>query len=87
LLASILFWPQAADSQERVRIGISSVSLGFLPTMIAENKGFYTRYALAPEHVLVPRAIATNALPSDDLDDAVCTGPGTPARSRACRSN
>jgi hypothetical protein len=41
LLASIFFWPQAATySQDRVRIGISAVSLGFLPTMIAEKKGF-----------------------------------------------
>jgi len=77
LLASIFFWPQAAAySQDRVRIGISAVSLGFLPTMIAEKKGFYVKHALAPEHVLVPCAIATNALLSEDLDYAVCTGPG-----------
>jgi NitT/TauT family transport system substrate-binding protein len=77
LLASIFFWPQAAAySQDRVRIGISAVSLGFLPTMIAEKKGFYAKHALAPEHVLVPCAIATNALLSEDLDYAVCTGPG-----------
>jgi ABC-type nitrate/sulfonate/bicarbonate transport system substrate-binding protein len=42
--------------QERIRIGISAVSLGFLPTVIAEKKGFYTKYNLAPEHVLVPCA-------------------------------
>ena len=77
LLASIFFWPQAAAySQDRVRIGISAVSLGFLPTMIAEKKGFYAKHALTPEHVLVPCAIATNALLSEDLDYAVCTGPG-----------
>jgi NitT/TauT family transport system substrate-binding protein len=63
-------------AQERVRIGISSVSLGFLPTMIADKKGFYAKYGLTAEHVLVPCAIATNALLSDDLDYAVCTGPG-----------
>jgi NitT/TauT family transport system substrate-binding protein len=77
LLASFFFWPSvAAYSQDRVRIGISAVSLGFLPTMIAEKKGFYAKHALAPEHVLVPCAIATNALLSEDLDYAVCTGPG-----------
>ena len=77
LLASIFFWPSvAAYSQARVRIGISAVSLGFLPTMIAEKKGFYAKHALTPEHVLVPCAIATNALLSEDLDYAVCTGPG-----------
>jgi len=63
-------------AQERVRIGISAVSLGFLPTVIAEKKSFYTKYGLVSEHVLVPCAIATNALLSEDLDYAVCTGPG-----------
>jgi NitT/TauT family transport system substrate-binding protein len=59
-----------------VRVGISVASLGFLPTVLAERKGFYSKYGLASEHVLVPCAIATNALLSDDLDYAVCTGPG-----------
>jgi ABC-type nitrate/sulfonate/bicarbonate transport system substrate-binding protein len=78
-LALIVFgaWPRyAVHSQDRVRIGISAASLGFLPTVLAEKKGFYGKYGLAPEHVLVPCAIATNALISDDLDYAVCTGPG-----------
>jgi ABC-type nitrate/sulfonate/bicarbonate transport system substrate-binding protein len=77
LPAGIWFWLLVpAYAQERVRIGISAVSLGFLPTVLAERKGFYAKYALAPEHVLVPCAIATNALLSEDLDYAVCTGPG-----------
>lgn len=77
VFAAILYWLTAtAHSQERVRIGISSVSLGFLPTMIAEKNGFYGKYSLPSEHVLVPCAIATNALLSEDLDYAVCTGPG-----------
>jgi NitT/TauT family transport system substrate-binding protein len=66
----------AANAQERIRIGISAVSLGFLPTVVAEKKGFYTKHGLLAEHVLVPCAIATNALLSEDLDYAVCTGPG-----------
>jgi NitT/TauT family transport system substrate-binding protein len=77
LLATIVSSPLAlAYAQEAVRVGISSVSLGFLPTMIAEKKGFYAKYGLSSEHVLVPCAIATNALLSEDLDYAVCTGPG-----------
>jgi NitT/TauT family transport system substrate-binding protein len=63
-------------AQEKIRIGISAVSLGFLPTIIAERKGFYARQGIQSEHVLVPCAIATNALVSEDLDYAVCTGPG-----------
>jgi NitT/TauT family transport system substrate-binding protein len=77
ILLAFLVWPQLpAHSQERIRIGISAASLGFLPTVLAEKKGFYKKHGVNSEHVLVPCAIATNALLSDDLDYAVCTGPG-----------
>jgi NitT/TauT family transport system substrate-binding protein len=75
----VLSWASVASnahSQERIRIGISTASLGFLPTVIAERKGFYTKHGLATEHVQIACAIATNALLSGDLDYAVCTGPG-----------
>src|SRR5438876_8922958 len=75
-LFSITVIATAVDAQERIRIGISAVSLGFLPTVVAEKKGFYTKYGLTSEHVLVPCAIATNAILSEDLDYNVCTGPG-----------
>jgi NitT/TauT family transport system substrate-binding protein len=75
---AVLFFFNAAlvCSQERVRIGISSLSLGFLPTVVTEKAGFYTKNGIHAEHVLIPCAIATNALMSEDLDYAVCTGPG-----------
>jgi NitT/TauT family transport system substrate-binding protein len=77
ILLALTAWPQVpAYSQERIRIGISAASLGFLPTVLAEKKGFYSKHGINSEHVLVPCAIATNALLSDDLDYAVCTGPG-----------
>jgi NitT/TauT family transport system substrate-binding protein len=76
LLAQVLLGSQTSGAQEKPRIGISAVSLGFLPTIVAEKKGFYVKYGLTPEHVLVACAIATNALLSEDLDYAVCTGPG-----------
>ena len=77
LLFGLCCWPQLfAYAEERMRVGISAVSLGFLPTVLAEKKGLYTKYGLVAEHVLVPCAIATNALLSEDLDYAVCTGPG-----------
>jgi len=79
LACCVLGWTSAASnvlSQEKVRIGISTASLGFLPTVIAERKGFYMKHGIASEHVQVACAIATNALLSDDLDYAVCTGPG-----------
>jgi NitT/TauT family transport system substrate-binding protein len=76
LLANVVLWSDFGYSQEKIRIGISAVSLGFLPTVVAEKKGFYAKYGLAAEHVLVPCAIATNAILSEDLDYNVCTGPG-----------
>jgi ABC-type nitrate/sulfonate/bicarbonate transport system substrate-binding protein len=76
LLAHIFFCSQTSHAQDKIRLGISAVSLGFLPTIIAEKKGFYATHGLVPEHVLVACAIATNALLSEDLDYAVCTGPG-----------
>jgi NitT/TauT family transport system substrate-binding protein len=76
-LITLCLWPvPSAHAQERARIGISAASLGFLPTILAEKKGFYSKHGINSEHVLVPCAIATNALLSDDLDYAVCTGPG-----------
>jgi NitT/TauT family transport system substrate-binding protein len=75
-LAQVPLCSPTSHAQEKIRIGISAVSLGFLPTIIAEKKGFYAKHSLASEHVLVPCAIATNALLSEDLDYAVCTGPG-----------
>jgi NitT/TauT family transport system substrate-binding protein len=76
LMAMVLWQGPPAHAQERIRIGISAASLGFLPTVLAERKGFYAKHGLVSEHVLVPCAIATNALLSEDLDYAVCTGPG-----------
>jgi ABC-type nitrate/sulfonate/bicarbonate transport system substrate-binding protein len=35
-----------ARAQEKIRIGISSTSPGFLPTMVAEQKGFFPSMAL-----------------------------------------
>ena len=48
-----------AAAQDKIRIGISAISLGFLPTVIAEKKAFYAKQGLHSEHVLVPCAIAT----------------------------
>ena len=76
-LITVLLWAQVpAHSQQRIRIGISAASLGFLPTVLAEKKGFYSKHGINSEHVMIPCAIATNALLSGDLDYAVCTGPG-----------
>jgi ABC-type nitrate/sulfonate/bicarbonate transport system substrate-binding protein len=65
---SLLHSGFTVQAQERIRIGISSLSPGFMPTVIAEKKGFYTKYGLQSEHVMISLAIAINALGTGDLD-------------------
>ena len=71
-----------ARGQDKIRIGISSSSPGFLPTIIAENKGFYSKYGLASEHVRISLAIAMNALGSGDLNYAITMAQGVSAAIR-----
>ena len=39
LLANVVLWSHFGYSEDKIRIGISAVSLGFLPTVVAERKG------------------------------------------------
>ena len=71
-----------AHAQDKIRIGISSSSPGFLPTVIAEHKGFYTKYGLTSEHVRISLAIAMNALGSGDLNYAITMAQGVSAAVR-----
>lgn len=71
-----------AQAQERIRIGISSVSPGFVPTIIAEKKGFYAKYGLRSEHVIISLAVAINALGTGDLDCVVSVAQGVSAALR-----
>ena len=81
---STLLWcfSFSAQAQERIRIGISGVSPGFIPTVIAEKKGFYTKYGLRSEHVVISLAIAINALGTGDLDYAISVAQGVSAALR-----
>src|SRR5262245_7757957 len=72
----------SAQAQERIRIGISSVSPGFIPTIIAEKKGFYTKYGLRSEHVIISLAVAINALGTGELDTVVSVAQGVSAALR-----
>jgi len=78
----LLCFSFSAQAQERIRIGISSVSPGFIPTVIAEKKGFYTKYGLRSEHVVISLAIAINALGTGDLDYAISVAQGVSAALR-----
>jgi ABC-type nitrate/sulfonate/bicarbonate transport system substrate-binding protein len=72
LMVGFLFLPLLVRSevraQEKIRIGFSTHSPGFLPTVIAEKKGFYANYGLASEHILIAISVGMNALVTGDLD-------------------
>jgi ABC-type nitrate/sulfonate/bicarbonate transport system substrate-binding protein len=71
-----------ASADDKVRIGISSSSPGFLPTIVAEKKGFYSKYGLASEHIRISLAVAMNALGTGDLDYAITMAQGVSAAIR-----
>jgi len=77
--ALIQIHPGIARADEKIRIGISSSSPGFLPTVVAEKKGFFAKYGLASEHIRISLAVAMNALGTGDLDYAVTMAQGISA--------
>ena len=74
-------------AQEKIRIGISSNSPGFLPTVVAEHKGFYTKHGLFSEHIRISLSVAMNALSTGDLDYAVTMAQGIAGAIRGQRSD
>jgi ABC-type nitrate/sulfonate/bicarbonate transport system substrate-binding protein len=63
-------------AQEKIRIGISSTSPGFLPTVVAEQRGYFAKHGLASEHIRISLAVAMNALGTGDLDYAITIAQG-----------
>jgi NitT/TauT family transport system substrate-binding protein len=78
-IAVVLIYAGSARAQEKIRIGISSSSPGFLPTVVAEKKGFFSKYGLASEHIRISLAVAMNALGTEDLDYAITMAQGVAA--------
>lgn len=76
VLAASMTFVEPVGAEEKIRIGISSSSPGFLPTVIAEQKGFFTKYGLASEHIRISLSVAMNALSTGDLDYAVTMAQG-----------
>jgi len=78
-LAIILAIHPSVRAEDKIRIGISSSSPGFLPTVVAEKKGLFARHGLASEHIRISLAVAMNALGTGDLDYAVTMAQGVSA--------
>ena len=76
VLAASMTFVEPVGAEEKIRIGISSSSPGFLPTVVAEQKGFFTKYGLASEHIRISLSVAMNALSTGDLDYAVTMAQG-----------
>src|ERR1044071_7517830 len=81
-LALVLALLSGARADDKVRIGISSSSPGFLPTVVAEKKGFFSKYGLSSEHIRISLAVAMNALGTGDLDYAISVAQGVSASIR-----
>ena len=78
-LLSVVVLAAQVHAQDRVRIGISSHGFGFLPTVLAENRGFYAKHGITTEHVMIKSSIATVALDNNDIDYYVGVGPAISA--------
>jgi NitT/TauT family transport system substrate-binding protein len=79
ILVLLIAMRSTAGAEDKIRVGISSSSPGFLPTVIAEKKGFFARHSLSSEHIRISLAVAMNALGTGDLDYAVTMAQGVSA--------
>jgi hypothetical protein len=81
-ILGVACWP----CPRKIRIGVSAVSLGFLPTVIAERRGFSQSMDWR-RSTLVPLRRRDQRDSFRDLDYNVCTGPGVAGAIKGCRSN
>lgn len=64
----------AAERREKIRIGVSSKSLGFLDTWVAHEKGFFRKYGIDSEVITIRPNLAIIALQSGELDYSTTSG-------------
>src|SRR5438445_13873456 len=71
-----------AYAEDKIRIGISSTSPGFLPTVVAEQKGLFSKYGLSSEHIRISLSVAMNAAGTGELEYAMKVAQRLPAAVR-----
>lgn len=64
----------AAEKREKIRIGVSSKSLGFFDTWAAHEKGFFRKYGLDSEIITIRPNLLIVALMSGDMDYSTVSG-------------
>ena len=71
-----LFFTRQAESQEKIRVGYSSINIHAILVWIAEKRGLYGKYGLTPLQVFISGgSINVQALLSGSVDLAQLTGP------------
>ncbi len=64
----------AAEKREKIRIGVSSKSLGFFDTWAAHEKGFFRKYGLDSEVIAIRPNLLIVALMSGEMDYSTVSG-------------
>jgi NitT/TauT family transport system substrate-binding protein len=64
----------AEPARERVLIGVSSKSIGFLDPWVAHEKGFFRKYGLDSEVITIRPNLSVVALHADEIDYSWMTG-------------
>ncbi|HEY1234908.1 MAG TPA: ABC transporter substrate-binding protein [Candidatus Binatia bacterium] len=65
---------EAAEKRQKIRLGVSSKSLGFWDTWVAHEKGFFRKYGLDSEVITIRPNLAIVALLSGELDYSTVSG-------------
>jgi len=77
ILDFALVWNQvgyAAEKREKIRIGVSSKSLGFWDTWTAHERGFFRKHGLDSEVITIRPSLVVVALHSGELDYSTVSG-------------
>jgi NitT/TauT family transport system substrate-binding protein len=78
ILSLVLSAVSAADAgeraRERIRLGVSSKSIGFFDTWVGHEKGFFRKYGIDSEVVTIRPNLSVVALHSGEIDYSLMTG-------------
>ena len=74
LLVAVSAAGGAERSRERVRLGVSSKSIGFFDTWVGHEKGFFRRYGIESEVITIRPNLSVVALHSGEIDYSLMTG-------------
>lgn len=64
----------AERARERVRLGVSSKSIGFFDTWVGQEKGFFRKYGIDSEVITIRPNLSVVALHSGEIDYSLMTG-------------